>query len=78
MIIRNEINKTPFIGIAFMPMYTLEDVKELRDALMEALENCISSEVGKDLSNPHHLYLLSCMIKELTKDVESSKEGGTV
>lgn len=65
-----------YLGVAFSPIHDMNAVKDLRDALMEVLEICVSHRETKDASNPYHLYLLSCLIRELTKDLEDKEEGG--
>ena len=59
-----------YLAVAFPPIYDMNAVKDLRDALFEVMEICVSYQDAKDASNPYHLYLLSCLIKELTKDLE--------
>ncbi len=71
----DEDDKT-YLAVAFPPIHDMNAVKDLRDALFEVMEICVSYQEAKDVSNPYHLYLLSCLIKELTKDLEHKEEGG--
>lgn len=75
MLIPHKNGSSSYIAVAFSPICDMDAVKDLRDALMETLETCVSYPEAKEASNPYHLYLLSCMIKELTRDLET-EEGG--
>lgn len=61
------------VSFSFREICDKKDLITLRDTLMESLEICISFQEAKDASKPFHLYLLSCMIKELNKDIEEQK-----
>lgn len=47
----------------------------LRDALLDAVESCVSYKEAKENTNPYTLYILTRMIAELNKDIE---KGGKV
>lgn len=75
MLIPHTKGNISYMAVAFPPIYDMDTVKDLRDALMETLEICVSYPEAKEASKPYHLYLLSCMIKELNKDIEEQKGG---
>lgn len=64
------------VSMACFPIFDMTDVKQLRDALMEILELCVSYKETKDTANPFHLYLLTNLVKGLTEDIERSEKGG--
>lgn len=65
-------------AFSFPSIWQVEQAVDLRDALANILHNLVSCQETKDATDAYSLFLLSEMIKELTKDVDilNKKEGG--
>lgn len=61
-------------ALVFKDIWSTGMVKDLRDALADALENLVSYQDPKDGTRPFTLHLLSNMIQELTEDIEKGGE----
>lgn len=60
-------------------IWSLNEVINLRDALAEVIEICISYEEAKATVGHDCLFVLSSLCRELTKDIEGClKKGGEV
>lgn len=55
-----------------------EDVKTLRDALFEMLEIVLSDDDLKYVTPANSLYMVACLIRTLTKDLEAKEKGTAV
>lgn len=53
-----------------------DDVKALRNALFEMLEIVISDDDLKFVTPSNSLYIVACLIRTLTNDLEDIEEGG--
>lgn len=53
-----------------------DDVKTLRNALFEMLEIVISDDDLKFVTPSNSLYIVACLIRTLTNDLEDIEEGG--
>lgn len=53
-----------------------DDVKALRDALFEMLEIILSDEDLKFCTPSNSLYIVACIIRTLTNDLEAREKGG--
>ena len=56
----------------------IDDVKQLRDALFEMLEIILSDEDLKFCTPSNSLYIVACIIRTLTNDLEDREKGGAV
>ena len=66
-------------AIATPNIWSLNEVRGLRDALAEVIEICISYEEAKATADHDSLFVLSSLCRELTKDIEEClKKGGKV
>lgn len=66
-------------AIATPNIWSLNEVRNLRDALAEVIEICISYEEAKATVGHDSLFTLSSLCRELTKDIEEClKKGGKV
>ena len=52
-----------------------DDVKALRDALFEMLEIVISDDDLKFVTPSNSLYIVACLIRTLTNDLEDREKG---
>ena len=59
-------------AVVFSHVGDLNGVRDLRDALNEVLETCLSSEENKDNTKAMSLWFLQQVITDLTKAVEKS------
>lgn len=50
----------------------MEAVADLRDALFEMLEICLSDEDLKFATPSNSLYIVACLVRTLTRDIEKS------
>ena len=64
------INKTPYLALALPQIHSREDVKALRDALLDIIDACLYSEETKEVTESKSLHILLNMIMELNKDLE--------
>ena len=55
-----------------------DDVKALRDALFEMLEIVISDDDLKFVTPSNSLYIVACLIRTLTNDLEAKEKGDAV
>ncbi len=74
----NDDKKILVPAFSFPSICQVEQVEDLRDALANILQNLVSCQETKDATDTYSLYLLSEMVIELTKDVDTlnKKEGG--
>lgn len=76
--LQGEAGPVPAIAVPEVVSDT-EDVRTLRDALFEMLEIVLSDDDLKYVTPSNSLYIVACLIRTLTKDIESlNKEGGEV
>lgn len=64
------IKGRPYLALAISQINTREDVKDLRDALLEVIDSCLCNEETKDVTGSRSLHILLNMIVELNKDLE--------
>lgn len=66
----NAFHSKKHISFAFREISDREEVHLIRDALLDALETCVSYNEAKEAVSPYTLYLLTRMIDELNFDLE--------
>ena len=66
-------HKRKTIGIVVTEIFNESAVKELRNALLDVLASCVSSEETKECTSSMSLWLLIKLIEAITPD---SQEGG--
>lgn len=66
----NAFHSKKHISFAFREISDREEVYLIRNALLDALETCVSHTESKEIINPFTLYLLVRMIDELNFDIE--------
>ena len=63
------------LALAIPTINTHADVKRLRNALIELLDNCLSDEELKDVTSSLSLHAIMSTVVELTKDLEDKERG---
>ena len=58
------------LALAISRINTREDVKALRDAMLDVIDSCLCNEETKDVTESKSLHILLNMIVELNKDLE--------
>lgn len=68
------------ISFSFPEIGDRSMLPRFRDALLDALETCVSYKEAKEATDAYTLYLLTRMVAELNKDIENENEekGGKV
>lgn len=59
-----------YLAICSKHIHSRDDVKALRDALLDIIDSCLYSEETKDVTESRSLHILLNMIMELNKDLE--------
>ena len=59
-----------YLALAIPQINSRDDVKALRNALLDVVDSCIRSEEIKDVTDSRSLHILLNMIVELNKDLE--------
>lgn len=75
MIVPVNIGGHMCLALAIPRINSRADVKLLRNALLEMLDNCISDEELKDVTASRTLSSVLNVICELTKDLEDKEKG---
>lgn len=64
------IKGTTYLAICSKHIHSRDDLKALRDALLDIIDSCLYSEETKDVTESRSLHILLNMIMELNKDLE--------